>query len=285
MLNENSLVLCGATIGSNSFEDLVRAANLGGFDAISLMATFYEDALSRGLTINDMEIILNDNGIVIAEVDALLSWLPGSAPEKQASKYEWENYSKNEELFFDMATSLGARSINIAQAWGPQLPIEEVSEAFSILCEKAIKYDLLISLEFLPWSGIPNLDSAYEIIKYANQPNGGLMIDTWHHHRSGGSVEDLLVIPGNKIISTQINGVLKDKWEDIVQETISARLLPDEGVNDVIGFIKNLDLIKSKAPIGVEIFSEELYKLPKEEIGKITGYSVKKVVDKARKDT
>ena len=58
-----------------------------------------------------------------------------------------------------------------------------------------------------------------------------------------------------------------------------------EGVNDVIGFIKNLDLIKSKAPIGVEIFSEELYKLPKEEIGKITGYSVKKVVDKARKDT
>ena len=43
--------------------------------------------------------------------------------------------------------------------------------------------------------------------------------------------------------------------------------------------------IKSKAPIGVEIFSEELYKLPKEEIGKITGYSVKKVVDKARKDT
>ena len=62
-------------------------------------------------------------------------------------------------------------------------------------------------------------------------------------------------------------------------------MLPDEGVNDVIGFIKNLDLIKSKAPIGVEIFSEELYKLPKEEIGKITGYSVKKVVDKARKDT
>ena len=45
MLNENSLVLCGGTIGSNSFEDLVRAANLGGFDAISLMATFYEDSL------------------------------------------------------------------------------------------------------------------------------------------------------------------------------------------------------------------------------------------------
>ena len=67
MLNENSLVLCGATIGSNSFEDLVRAANLGGFDAISLMATFYEDALSRGLTINDMENIQLDNTYLFAK--------------------------------------------------------------------------------------------------------------------------------------------------------------------------------------------------------------------------
>ncbi len=283
MLNENSIVLCSATIGSNNFEDLVIAASLGEFNAISLMATFYEDALSRGLTINDMKIILNDNGIVIAEVDALLSWLPGSVPEKNASKYEWENYNKSEDLFFEMASSFGARSINVAQAWGPELPIEKVSEAFSLLCEKAKKYDLLISLEFLPWSGIPNLNSAYNIIDHANQPNGGLMIDTWHHHRSGGKVDDLLEIPGDKIISTQINGVQKNKWEDIVEETISARLLPNEGVNDVIGFIKNLDLIKSKAPIGVEIFSKELYKLPKEEIGKKVGDSVRKVVDKARK--
>ena len=39
MLDENSLVLCGATLGSNNFEDLVTAARLGEFDAISLMAT------------------------------------------------------------------------------------------------------------------------------------------------------------------------------------------------------------------------------------------------------
>ncbi len=284
MLDENSLVLCGATLGSNNFEDLVTAARLGEFDAISLMATFYEDALSRGLTVRDMEMILNDNDMVIAEVDALLSWLPGSAPEEGASEYEKENYNKKEELFFEMATLFKARSINIAQAWGPKLPVEEVSEAFSKLCDKALNYNLLVSLEFLPWSGVSDLCSAYEIVQFADKPNGGLMIDTWHHHRSGGDPEDLLKISGDKIISIQLNGVSKDPWEDIVEETISARLLPDEGENDVIGFVRNLDQIKSKAPIGIEIFSKELYKLPKEEIGRITGNSLSKIVKKARED-
>ena len=123
MLNENSLVLCGATIGSVSFEDLIIAASSGGFDAISLMAVFYEEALSRGLSIQDMQLMLNDNGLVIAEVDALLSWLPGASPNEDASEYEKDSYSKNEELFFEMAGAFGARSMNIAQAWGPEISI------------------------------------------------------------------------------------------------------------------------------------------------------------------
>ena len=284
MLNQNSLVLCGATIGSINFEDLLTAAKTGSFDAISLMAVFYEDARSRGLSIKDMQLMLNDNGLVVAEVDALLSWLPGAAPDKNASEYEKISYSKSEDLFFEIADSFEARSMNIAQAWGPSFPVERTSEAFATLCDRAQEHNLLVSLEFLPWSGIPNLDSAFNIIKAADKSNGGLMIDTWHHHRSGGDPEDLLKISGDKIISIQLNGVSKDPWEDIVEETISARLLPDEGENDVIGFVKNLDQIKSKAPIGIEIFSKELYKLPKEEIGRITGNSLSKIVKKARED-
>lgn len=282
MLNENNLVLCGATIGSTDFGDLVKAASIGGFDAISLMAVFYEDALSKGLTVQDMQLMLDDNGLLIAEVDALLSWLPGAAPDIEASNSEKENYNRKEDLFFEIASSFGARSINIAQAWGPKLSVEEVSEAFAGLCERALKYDLLVSLEFLPWSGIPNIHSALKIIETANKLNGGLMIDTWHHHRAGGKTKELLNIPGEKIISTQINGVLEDPWDNIVEETLRARLLPDEGKNDVVGFIKNLDKIQSKAPIGVEIFSDKLSKLPIEEIGKTVGYSVTTVVDQAR---
>ena len=68
----------------------------------------------------------------------------------------------------------------------------------------------------------------------------------------------------------------------MVDETLSARLLPDQGVNDVVGFIKSLDKIGSQAPIGVEIFSNELSKLPIEEIGKTVGYSVQTVFEEAR---
>ena len=282
MLNQNSLVLCGATIGSINFEDLLTAAKTGRFDAISLMAVFYEDARSRGLSIKDMQLMLNDNGLVVAEVDALLSWLPGAAPDKNASEYEKTSYSKSEDLFFEIADSFEARSMNIAQAWGPSFPVERTSEAFATLCDRAQEHNLLVSLEFLPWSGIPNLNSAFNIIKAADKSNGGLMIDTWHHHRSGGKPQDLWEIPGNKIISTQINGVLSEPWKDVVDETLSARLLPDQGVNDVVGFIKSLDKIGSQAPIGVEIFSNELSKLPIEEIGKTVGYSVQTVLEEAR---
>ena len=116
MLNENNLVLCGATIGSTDFGDLVKAASIGGFDAISLMAVFYEDALSKGLTVQDMQLMLDDNGLLIAEVDALLSWLPGAAPDIEASNSEKENYNRKEDLFFEIASSFGAELLSNADS-------------------------------------------------------------------------------------------------------------------------------------------------------------------------
>jgi len=43
---------------------------------------------------------------------------------------------------------------------------------------------------------------------------------------------------------------------------VRGRLLPGEGEFDVAGVIRTLDAIGSRAPIGVEVFSDRLFALP-----------------------
>ena len=231
----------------------------------------------KGLNLFEVSKNLNEIGVETLNVEDIAKAVSEDPSLKAGVLEAVEKGVSPEDFSKQLETMAEAERLGIAESTA------KVSEAFASLCERALLHDLFVSLEFLPWSGISNLNAAFKIIETANQPNGGLMIDTWHHHRAGGKTEDLLQIPGEKIISTQINGVLRKPWDNMVEETLSARLLPGEGENDVVGFIKNLDKIHSKAPIGVEIFSKELSKLPVVEIGKTVGHAVSETVDKARK--
>ena len=90
----------------------------------------------------------------------------------------------------------------------------------------------------------------------AGRDNGGLAVDSWHHFRTGGTVEQLASIPGRRIHSVQINDAPEQPQGDPWTELTTSRLLPGQGVFDLKGFIQTLDAIGSAAPIGVEVFND-----------------------------
>ena len=51
--------------------------------------------------------------------------------------------------------------------------------AFAALCDRAGP-DLTVALEFMPYSGMPDLATAWRVPQEAGRPNGGLIIDAWH---------------------------------------------------------------------------------------------------------
>jgi sugar phosphate isomerase/epimerase len=191
-------------------------------------------------------------------------------------------FSHGEDLFFRIADALGGRHLNLVQLFPPAVDPRVVGEAFGGVCDRAAKHELLVSLEFLPWCPIANLAQGLEIVKLANRPNGGLMFDTWHHFRSGGTSAEIRRLPEGSIAAIQFNDAPRASTSDLLTETLTARLLPGDGAIDLVGNIQAWDSIGTTAPVGVEIFSLELDKLPPKEAARRAAEATRQVLTLAR---
>jgi sugar phosphate isomerase/epimerase len=277
MLGPDDLCLCCGTIADAGFRGLVEAAAAGGFRALSIWPDHYEAARAGGLSDLDMHLMLEEHGLVLSELDPLLTWLPGA---EAVRKGRFAGYT--EDFFFGIADALGARSLNVVHVLPSRVDTEATAEAFAGLCDRAAWHGLKVSLEFLPWSGIPDAKTALEIVRLAGRPNGGLMLDTWHHFRGGHTNKELLLLPGGAVVAVQINDAGPVPGDDIVYESMHGRLLPGEGAIDVVDVIRRLDAIGSQAPIGVEVFSDQLNRLPPVEAACKAGEAARSVLSRAR---
>jgi sugar phosphate isomerase/epimerase len=161
-------------------------------------------------------------------------------------------------------------------------PFPEIAEAFAGVCDRAAEHGLVVHLEFLPWTPIRDLKAALEIVEMADRPNGGVMLDSWHHFRSGADDELLRRLPGTRILGVQLNDAPREPEPDLIAETTRRRLLPGEGDIDLVGLVRILDEIGSRAPIGVEVFSEKLFALPAREVARRAGDAVREILRRAR---
>ncbi len=272
-LGPADLVLHAGTLRGASFAELCAAAQAGGFAAITLYPQHVRRAYAEGHADADLRAQLADAGLVVADLDPLLDWLPGETAPPGIGGSEAE--------FFAIAEALGARSLNVAQGFGTRVDLDQAAEALARVCDRAWEHGLLITLEYLPWSGIPDLHTAAEIVRRCERPNATLMFDSWHTFRGPTDVQ-LSALAGTRIGSVQLSDAPLQPGADLVAETLGARLLPGEGVIPLVPWLRLLDASGSTAPIGVEVFSKRLDALPAVEVGRLCGDAVKAVLGAAR---
>jgi sugar phosphate isomerase/epimerase len=132
---------------------------------------------------------------------------------------------------------------------------------------------------------VRDLATAWEIIGLADRPNAGLLIDSWHFFRSGADTELLRTIPGDKILCVQLCDAPTQAEPDVEQEAMHRRLLPGAGDAGLAELVRILDAIGSKAPLSIEVFSDELMSLPPVEAACRMGTALRDVRDAARSVT
>jgi sugar phosphate isomerase/epimerase len=170
----------------------------------------------------------------------------------------------------------------VAQGFGRSLDVDRAAEALAGVCDRAREHGLLVTLEYLPWSGIPDPETALAIVERTGRANATLMIDTWHTFRCGAGDAQLRMIPGARVGSVQLNDAPAAPAGDLVAETLNARLLPGEGAIPLVRWLRILDAIGSRAPLGVEVFSQTLDALPPVEVGRRCGAAARAVIAAAR---
>ena len=278
MFRSDHLGLCCGSLVQADFRGLAEAAGAAGFKSISVWPTLFYGALDIGLSEADLRSILADNGLQVTELDPLMSWLP---LELDDSDMAAGFLSYSEDHFYRIADELGARSLNFIQQCDSPVSDSQRIDLISGICERAKAHDLLVSVEFLPWSPISNLRAALELVAAVAEDNFGVNIDIWHHFRSGGTVEQLANVDSGRVVALQFNDVAEQPWVNIVEETSMGRLLPGEGSSNSAAVLGALEQAGEHAPLNVEVFTAELMALSAVDAAKKLFTSTQRVIENA----
>lgn len=278
MYSFNDVGLCCGSLLQADFRGLAEAASKAGFSSISLWPTLFYPALEEGLSEQDMRTILADNGLHVTELDPLMSWLP---LDLSADDMAGSFLAFSEDDFYRMADALGARSLNLIQQAESPISDTERTDLISALCGRAQSHGLTVSIEFLPWSPIGNLEVALDLVRSVGCENFGVNIDTWHHFRSGGTVNQLARVDSSLITAVQLNDTAETPWDNIIEETSMGRLLPGEGHSDTHAVLNALFSAGVDVPLNVEVFSSDLMSIPAQQAAKKMADSMRRLLSPA----
>jgi sugar phosphate isomerase/epimerase len=246
---EVDLVYCSATELQRPFLEKVEAAAGAGFQGISLTIPDYVAAQAAGLSDADLLAAIRSSGLFVAEVSTSTRWLEGIPNEE-------------EELGFQLVTTFGARGLNCTALNAPFRGMDEAVAAFGAICDRALGRGVRCHVEFVPWTEPHDLASAWEIVRRANRPNGGLLFDTWHFFRSGGSAEELRMLDPEKVFGVQLaDAPASPQHDDPMADTFD-RWLPGQGAAGVADCVRVLLDMGVRVPYGGEVPSPKWHNQP-----------------------
>ncbi len=161
------------------------------------------------------------------------------------------------EAFLEAGRELGARHTLVA-AYDPDL--SRFSDRFAEYCELASRFGLTADLEFMPWTQVPDLNTAVRIVEKISSPAAGILVDALHFDRSRGRIEDLRRIPAQRLHYWQMCDGPAERPstnEALIHAAREERMFPGEGSIDLVGLTKAMP---PDITISIEVPTAELAK-------------------------
>jgi len=245
------------------FEVRAAVAAAAGYAGLGILVDDYDAIRASGVSDSDLRAISDDHGIGVPEIEFLYHWTCTDSRARFARELE--------ERLYRLADAFGARHMNMGDVNSPgeMPPLDLAADRFAAICDRAADHGLLVALEFLPWSGIPDAAAAWEIVRTADRPNGGINLDVWHHYRGAADDEMLLAIPPEAITCVAFSDADARVVGDLIEDTTRRRRLPGLGSFDLERFLRLLDAHGVAAPVTVEILSDEQNARPTEEAARV----------------
>jgi sugar phosphate isomerase/epimerase len=242
------LILAATTLWQVPIEVRARAARAAGFAAIGVHHSDPGRWRAGGRTDSEVAKMLDEIGMPVAEVGFLHRWADSGAAAA----------TESDELLA-LANVLGAARVNVGLFEAPAAG--RATPGFKALCRAAAAHGLEVALEFFSFGGLPTLAAACDLIQAAAEPNAGLLLDTWQLHRCGASSAfraGLAAHPEIRLSVVQIADAASWVPTDVGHESRHSRLLPGEGVIDLVAMLGELAHSEPRPPVAVEVISDAL---------------------------
>jgi sugar phosphate isomerase/epimerase len=194
------------------------------------------------------------SGVNLSVLDGVFSWLPLEGTPLEGRACSISDVMR-------LVPIVGAHSLN-ALPVKSALSTEELAEHFAALCDRAALESCRVHIEFSPLGGVADLAHAWDIVRLADRPNGGILFDTWHFFRGSGGLELLETLPGDRIMAVQISDADPEVVGSLWNDTLHHRRLPGDGCFELERAIAILDRIGGLNWFGPEVISDDLHALP-----------------------
>jgi sugar phosphate isomerase/epimerase len=248
-LGRDDWILSHFSLMGADFDSRLQAAAGAGFSAVGLLIPEYRKLLREGRSDADLVAALDRQGLVLAEVEALLGWAATGEARARAERHL--------EVACHMAEVFGSRHLQVIGPYEGSL--DDCARAFGEVCDRAAESGLQVAIEFLPPNNIPDAGVALDIVERADRSNGGLCVDIWHHFRGARDDGLLRAIPGDRVVSIQLSdGTMAAANPNYIEDCMQHRVPTGQGEFDVAHFLGILDEIGATAPRSFEVISTEL---------------------------
>ncbi len=202
-------------ISAERVRSLIDAAADAGFSGVSIWSAHHDFAVADGMSSEAYFDYHRERGLSVPASEVVMEqW---ATSDRQA-------VADTNTHILDVSARAGASSV-ITAFIEPELPsFSEAAAGLAVLCDLAAERGVAISLEFLPFSGIPTIADG---------------------------------IPPERIHLLQLNDAPVQPGEDLMMESMN-RLLPGEGAVDILEVLDVLDEMGASPPVVSEVFSMEL---------------------------
>jgi len=119
-----------------------------------------------------------------------------------------------------------------------------------------------------------------EMLAFAREcgSNVGLLLDVWHWHHAGATTEDIIKAGKDAIVHVHFNDAPKLPPDQIRD---NERLMPGEGVINLVGFLQALQQIGYQDALSVEVFGRFLKEMTPEDAARRALETARAVMRKA----
>jgi sugar phosphate isomerase/epimerase len=252
--------LCWAMIHRASLAETIEIAARHSFPTLEVTPSIYFAAIDAGASEASLRRQLSDAGVRIAVIDCISGGLPGL--DDATTQFRGQAMKRDTvETCLTVAEALDAPVLNLTHYRGNPVELPVLAEALAEVCRKAGARGRSVALEFVPDSGIPSIHAARTLAEICGEGNCGILLDTWHLARSGGTIADIEALPPGMIHAFQ----LSDRTEPEPGEPyvpMSGRKLPGEGELPLAQTIAAALANNPGISIELEVFSEQLLAMP-----------------------
>ena len=227
----------------------LKAIAAAGFDGIEI---FEQDFIADAGGPRDVGDMIRDHGLSIELFQPFRDFecLTGARRAKAFDRAERK---------FDLMQEIGAELVLICSSCDPESVggIDRAADDFRELGERAAARGLRVGYEALAWGRhINDHRDAWEIVRRADHPNVGLILDSFHTLGRKLSPESIRAIPGDRIFFVQLADAPLIEM-DLLYWSRHFRNMPGEGDLDVTGFTRAVIAAGYSGPLSLEIFNDQ----------------------------